>query len=557
MRASRLLIPLCTASLGLLVAVPLLFILLQAVFPQLAQGSLAAPLSHLSATLGDPVLLELTGNTLALGVAVVLVSALIGVPLGVLRGLFQVPFARMWDLLLLVPFMVPPYIAAMGWILLLQPGGYAQQILGIHLGPLLFSFAGVVLVMALNLFPAVYFAVSRAVASSGSRLADVAQIFGASRWRAFVWVTLPLALPALGASLLLVFASTIEEYGTPAVLASNAGFFVLVTGIERRFSDWPVDLPGAALLSVILMGLAMTAWLAQRWLTSGRDYATSTGKPTDVAPRPLGAWRWPVLLLFATVVASATLAPLFSVAATAFTGTLSGGLSPDNLSLRHFEALFSQGSEALSALAFSFSLATAAALLTGMLGALIAYTVLRVPGRATAVLDAMTMLPNAMPGIVVAVGLILAWNQPWLPITPYNTWVLLLMAYACLLLPYPLRYAHAALRQLGQNLEACAFVHGVSFTRTLRHVVLPLVAPAVAAAMLLVFAIASRELVASLLLAPVGTQTVSLFIWRQFDQGSIGQGMAMSLVTIALTCALVAMAHGLNAWAGRRRSLRA
>lgn len=557
MRASRLLIPLCTAALGLLVAVPLLFILLQAVFPQLAQGSLAAPLSHLGATLGDPVLLELTGNTLALGVAVVLASALIGVPLGVLRGLFQVPLARMWDLLLLVPFMVPPYIAAMGWILLLQPRGYAQQMLGIHLGPLLFSFTGVVLVMALNLFPAVYFAVSRAVASSGSRLADVAQIFGASRWRAFVWITLPLALPALGASLLLVFASTIEEYGTPAVLASNAGFFVLVTGIERRFSDWPVDLPGAALLSVILMGLAMAAWLAQRWLTSGRDFATSTGKPADVAPRALGAWRWPVLLLFATVVALATLAPLFSVAATALTGTLSGGLSPANFSLRHFQALFSQGSEALSALTFSFSLATVAALLTGMLGALIAYTVLRVPGRATAVLDAMTMLPNAMPGIVVAVGLILAWNQPWLPITPYNTWVLLLMAYACLLLPYPLRYAHAALRQLGQNLEASAFVHGVSFTRTLRHVVLPLVAPAVAAAMLLVFAIASRELVASLLLAPVGTQTVSLFIWRQFDQGSIGQGMAMSLVTIALTCALVAMAHGLNAWAARRRSLRA
>ncbi|RMX08431.1 iron ABC transporter permease [Corticibacter populi] len=553
MVSSRWLIGLCSGGLALLVGVPLLFVLLQAVFPQLAQGSLATPLAHLGQTLGEGAVLELTGNTVKLGLAVVVLAALIGAPLGVLRGLFQVPGQRLWDLAFLVPFMVPPYIAAMGWILLLQPSGFGQQLAGFHLAPLLFSFAGVVLVMALNLFPAVYFAVSRAVASQGVRLADVARIFGASPWRAFVRVTLPLTLPALAASLLLVFAASIEEYGTPAVLASNAGFFVLVTGIERRFSDWPIDLPGAALLSVILMLLALTAFVTQRWLTAGRDYATQTGKPADVSPRPLGAWRWPVCALFLLVALVATAAPLLAIAATAFTGTLSGGLTLENLSLRHFTELFGQGSQALSALAFSFSLAIGAALLTGLFGAILAYAVLRVPGRAAALLDALSILPNAMPGIVVAVGLILAWNQPWLPFTPYNTWMILLLAYACLLLPYPVRYAHAALRQIGTNLEASAFVHGAGFWVTLRRIVLPLLAPSVGAAMLLVFAIASRELVASLLLAPTGSQTVSLFIWRQFDQGSVGQGMAMSLLTIAITCLLVAGAHGLSVLSERRR----
>ncbi|THU04046.1 iron ABC transporter permease [Lampropedia puyangensis] len=552
MQSSRFLVPLCGAVLALLVGIPLLFIVLQAIFPHLAQGSLAAPLSHLQATLGDAVLLKLTANTVALGLAVVVVCALIGVPLGVLRGLFDVPFARFWDVVLLVPFMVPPYIAAMGWILLLQPGGYLQQLTGIHMAGLLFSFAGVVLVMALNLFSAVYFAVSRAVQSNGSRLAEVANIFGASHWQAFWRVVLPLVLPALAASLLLVFASSIEEYGTPAVLASNAGFFVLVTGIEQRFSDWPIDLPGAAMLSIVLMVLALSAWFAQRWVTAGRDYATNTGKPNATSPRTLGVWRLPVCIVFAAVTLLATMAPLFAVAATALTGTLSGGLRWENLSLRHFAGLFEQGSQALSAMSFSFSLAAAAAILTGVLGTLLAYTVLRTPGRAVAWLDGATMLPNAMPGIVVAVGMILAWNQPWLPLTPYNSWVILLMAYMCLLLPYPLRYAHAALRQIGSNLEASAFVHGVGFSRTLWHIVLPLVAPAVGAAMLLVFAIASRELVASLLLAPTGTQTVSLFIWRQFDQGSIGQGMAMSLITIAMTCMLLVAANGLTRWARSR-----
>ncbi|MFA6615609.1 MAG: ABC transporter permease subunit, partial [Hydrogenophaga sp.] len=253
----RSLLTICIGTLAALVVVPLLFVVLQASFPDLAQGSFARPLTHLEDTLRDPAIPGLIGNTLKLGLAVVLASALLGIPLGVLRGLFDVPLARLWDLAFLVPFMVPPYIAAMGWILLLQPAGFLQQLSGLHLGGTLFSFLGVVLVMALNLFPVVYFAVSRAVAASGSRLGEVAQIFGASPWHAFLRVTLPLALPALAASLLLVFAATIEEYGTPAVLASNVGFFVLVTGIEQRFSDWPIDLPGAAVLSVILMTLAL------------------------------------------------------------------------------------------------------------------------------------------------------------------------------------------------------------------------------------------------------------------------------------------------------------
>lgn len=549
----RSLLAICVGGLAALVVVPLSFVVLQALFPDIAQGSLARPLAHLAGTLRDPAIPGLVGNTLKLGLAVVLASALLGIPLGVLRGLFDVPLARLWDLAFLVPFMVPPYIAAMGWILLLQPAGFLQQLSGQHLGGTLFSFTGVVLVMALNLFPAVYFAVSRAVAASGSRLGEVAQIFGASPWRAFARVTLPLALPALAASLLLVFAATIEEYGTPAVLASNVGFFVLVTGIEQRFSDWPIDLPGAAVLSVILMALALLAYAAQRWITAGRDYETQTGKPVAPGARPLGAWQAPALGLFGAVAALSTLAPLFAIGATAFTGTLSGGLAWDNLSLRHFEALFAQGSAALSALATSFALAAGAALLTGVFGALLAYTVLRTPSRAAGALDALTILPNAMPGIVVAVGLILAWNQPWLPFTPYDTWGILLLAYACLLLPYPVRYAHAALRQIGRNLEAGAFVHGAGFWTTLRRIVLPLLGPSVGAAMLLVFAIASRELVASLLLTPTGMQTVSLFIWRQFDQGSVGQGMAMSLVAIATTCALVVLASGLQRRAARAR----
>ena len=100
--------------------------------------------------------------------------------------------------------------------------------------------------------------------------------------------------------------------------------------------------------------------------------------------------------------------------------------------------------------------------------------------------------------MVVGVGLILAWNQPFWPATPYGTWGILLLSYTCLLLPYPVRYVGAALAQIGPNLEAAARVHGASAARALRRIVLPLVLPALAASMLMVFAVASRELVTSL-----------------------------------------------------------
>jgi iron(III) transport system permease protein len=153
-------------------------------------------------------------------------------------------------------------------------------------------------------------------------------------------------------------------------------------------------------------------------------------------------------------------------------------------------------------------------------------------------IDTMTILPNALPGIVVAVGLILAWNMPWLPATPYNTAFILLLAYCCILLPQPVRYTTAAFQQIGDSLEAAARVFGASGVTAFRRILLPLVFPSLASAMLLVFALASRELVASVVVAPVGMQTIATFIWRQFEQGSIGLGMAMAFIAILITTLL-------------------
>lgn len=307
---------------------------------------------------------------------------------------------------------------------------------------------------------------------------------------------------------------------------------MLTVGIEKKLADWPVDLPGAALLSLLLMAVALFAWWLQRRLVGEKEVTSVTGKPGENHGASLGWMTLPAVLAMAAVGGLAVGVPAVSMMLTSVMGTLSGGVSVENVTLRHFAALFDQQGDALSALGTSLSLALGSALIVGALGLLAAWLVMVQKIKGRGMVDALSLMPAALPGVVVGVGLILLWNQPFWPRSPYNTLWMLLLSYCCLLMPWPVRYVGSALRQLGPNLEPAARVHGASPLQALRLIVLPLVFPALLAAMLMVFAVASRELVTSLLLSPAGTQTVGVFIWRQFEQGSVGQGMAMASLTL-------------------------
>lgn len=521
-----------TALLVILVALPLLFIVLQALFPHFSAGSLSDPFSAIPHLLAEPQLSAMFSGTLQIALGVALLSAVIGLPLGVARGLFDLPCPKLWDLLFLIPFLTPPYIAALSWMLVLQTQGYLMQLTGLDLNNLLFSKVGIVLVMTLNIFPVVYFAVSRSLLASGQRLALVARVHGATPWRAFYHITLPLLSPALAAGMLLAFTLAIEEYGVPAALGTRSGVVMLTVGIEEKLADWPIDLPGASLLSLVLITVALGGWALQRKLTGGTDVTSVSGKPAAHVDAKLGLFTAPVVAVMALVGFIAVILPGLSMAVTGFCATLSGGLAWDNLTSAHFAALFAQRGDALPALGTSVSLAFAAALITGLLGLCAAWLVVMQKIKGRALIDALSLMPAALPGVVVGVGLILLWNRAFWPVSPYNTWAILLLSYCCLLLPWPVRYIGSAMRQLGGNLEPAARVHGASAFQALRFIVLPLIFPAMLASMLMVFAIASRELVTSLLLSPAGTQTVAVFIWRQFEQGSVGQGMAMATLTL-------------------------
>jgi iron(III) transport system permease protein len=550
-QGNRLILGITVTGLGLVVALPILFIALQAIFPHFAESSFSEPFATFRDVFADRRLPELFFNTLSLGIGVAVGCLAIALPLAILRASGRVPLPALWDVLFLIPFMIPPYIGAFAWVLTLQPNGYTQQLFCFDAGTFLFSFKGIVAVMALHMFPVVYFALSHTLSIVGHRFAEAGRICGATPSFALRRITLPLSLPGLAASLLLVFALTIEEFGTPATLGTRSQFLVLVTGIEEKYAEWPIDPPGAAVLSLILVALALVAFALQHWIATRRSYVAVSGKQglQDLKPehRSIGA-----LILFAVIAFISVILPIAAVTMTAFSRTLSGGLTANNLGLQNFRTVLGNVNGALDALGNSLWLAAVAALIAGFLGLLTAYVTVRTTLRGRTIVDSLSILPNALPGIVIAVGMILAWNRSWWPIAIYNTPIVLLLAYVCLLLPYPVRYVGAGLRQVSGSLDAAARVSGAGQGMVLRRIIVPLVAPQLMVAMLLVFAIASRELIASVMLAPSGMKTVATYVFNQFAQGSPGVGMALSVIAIfASTAVLVAIGSVTRAIGGK------
>lgn len=537
---------LSAATLIVIVGFPVLAIMLFALFPHLNELSLAEPFSKLLPSLSDPRLIGATANSLALSLSVTVVAALIAVPLGYLRARIPSAQGRAWDALLLIPFLIPPYIGSLAWMQLLQRNGFVEQTLGFNLASELYSFVGITTVMALHLFPLVYFTTSRSFSVLGTRYGDVAKVFGGQPLPVFFRIYLPMVLPALLSSSLIVFILTIEEFGTPEILGRRFGFEVIVTAIHGKFSNWPIDLSGASVLCLILILIAFIAYhlhqkMANRYQTS-IDNQTVDPRPAPMSPLALTA----MAALFGGVIVVAVLLPLTSITVSAFMDTLSGGLTRGNFSFANITGLFASGSDAMGAIATSLTLAVLAALLTPLIALVVAFTVVRLRSKGTAVLDFLSILPNALPGMAVAVGLILTWNLGFWPATPYNTPVILLLAYLCLMLPYPIRMITTALRQLPRSLDDAAYISGAGELTVIVRVLAPLLAPVALAAGFIVFAVSTRELVSSLMLAPPGVETVATFVFRQFDQGSVNVGMAMSLVTIVVSGAIIAFGQRLQ-----------
>ena len=477
-------------------------------------------------------------NSMLLGVLVVIGATIFAFPLAFIMSKTDVGKYSKLDIIFMIPFMTPPYIGSMGWILFMQPNGYFEQFFP-ALKPIsssFFSLGGMVLIMSLHLFPFLYFMLKNTLLQIGSSKEEAAAVHGGSFFYRLRKIILPLLLSSYVMGALLIFVKTIAEFGTPATFGRRIGFHVLTSEIHKFISSWPIDFGSATALSSLLLSACMLIWYMQNVLNRKYSYAMVSGKGVKSKRYTLSifarfiAWVYVIGLLIVAIGI-----PYFSILIASLSKLRGGGLHFNNFTTSHYEALFTIGSPGLEALWNSFLFSLVTAIVAVIIGVFLALMIRKGKKSSEKWLDMCGMLPNMVPGIVMVVGLILFWNSPYMPISIYNTPVMVIVTYVVLFLPYTVQYVKASLGQIDDSLVQAGSIFSGNYIYIFRKIILPLIIPGILAGWAMTFTISIRELVASLLVLPPSVETSATFIFAQFEQGEVSIGMAMAVVSVGLT----------------------
>ena len=481
--------------------------------------------------------LQTIWNSLILGMCVVLCSTLIAAPTAYLLARTQLARHKWLDIVFMVPFMTPPYIASMGWILFMQKRGLFQQLFPFtgSFSEGFFSFGGLVLVMTLNVFPFMMTILKNAILNIPASLEESGAVFGAGFGLRLRKIFAPLLTGNYAIAALLVFVKTLSEYGTPYTLGRRIGFYVFTTDIHRYSTTAPVDFGKSASLSSVLICICMALWMLQNYITNKNSYRLVSGKGSRPARTKLsrgglaGAWCWIGLVL---VVAIGI--PYFSIIASSLIKLRGYGLAAGNFTLEHYAELFTTA-KSLNAIGNSLFLAVASACICSVLGTLVVLAVRRSKGRFGKIVEGVSMLPEMLPAIVLVIGIMLFWNAIYRVIPLYNTLGIMVLAYVVLYLPYTVQYVTSAFTQINDSLLQAGRTFGGSPFYVFRRVTLPMISRGILAGWMMIFIIAFRELVTASLIAPPNVLVVSTYINREFEQGSVSLGMAMAVLCVFIT----------------------
>ncbi|WP_248930282.1 ABC transporter permease [Paenibacillus hamazuiensis] len=523
--------------LAALVVVPLFFIFLSSV--QGSQGlDLAAPLR----TVAGSGLGEVYVNSLWIGLCTVAGTTLLALPLAWVMANTGLSRHRWLDIVLLVPFMTPPYIGSMGWILFMQRNGYMEQLLPAAAAwtPHFFSVFGMVAIMSLHLFPFLYLILRGSLVRIGGSKEEAAALHGGSFAYRFRRIVVPLLLSSYAMGALLIFVKTIAEFGTPATFGRKIGFYVLTSEIHKYISSWPIDFGKATSLASVLLGTCLLLWYVQAWVTQRHSYQLVGGKGARRSIYRLSGWKAAIAWAYVGGLLVLSIGvPYFSIIAASLMKLRGQGLAWSNLTLSNYVQLLAPGSKSMQALTNSLTLSLAAATLAVVLGTFLALMIHRAKTWPQRLTDLFSMLPNTVPGIVIVLGLIIVWNAPWMPIPLYNTYGMVVLTYVVFFLPYTVQYVKASFTQLDPALFQAGQVFGGKPSYVLRRILLPLIVPGMLAGWMMTFTISIRELVASLLILPPSMETSATYIFAQFEQGKVQLGMAMAVVSVGLTTAML------------------
>ena len=531
-----------------LVAAPLASVLVTAVTGYRGEDSALDSLVR-------PEMLRVIRNTVWLSVLVVFFATLFAAPLAFFRSWTPMRRAGWVEVLVMVPFMTPPFAAAMAWMDFTRLRGVADMLLGPMLGgavrSAINSVWGMGFIMAAELFPFLYLILRNAFASIPASQLEMAQVAGASRWQQFSRVVVPAVVGPYSLGALIIFIKAAGEFGTPVTLGNAIGYEVLVSSIYQDVTIDPLNFSKAAASSSVLFTLGVMAWAVQQW--AGRGVLASGGRVSravNLRPsRSMMALAW---IYTAIVFVLCVFIPYISIILAAMTILRSKPPTPDNLTFDYFQIVLSMpsGQEALTrSIALGAIGATTAVILA------LAVTVFttrsrRWPARFS---DFLAVAPDTVPGIVLAIGFILLWNSPKLPFTPYGSQLILVMAFTVLFVPMAVQNIKTSAAAMSPTLSEASAVAGATSWQTFTRVTLPMLAPGIFAGWLLAFFVGIRELVMSSLIRPTRINLLAPWIMNQFEQGHRAEAMAMTLIGVGTSTVVLV---SIRWWQGRSTSVR-
>jgi len=478
-------------------------------------------------------------NSFYISFAVVGLTMLIGVPMGYLVARVEIPGKNVLLSLSVVPLIMPAFLGAFAWIILLGRNGalrYVFERVGIDLPPIYGPF-GVILAMTLMYYPFVFLLSEGAFKTANPTLEESASVMGARLPRILRTISLPLIIPSIAAGGILIFIRAISNFGVPAIVGGST--YVLPTLIYFQVNGfWNLHAAAISLVSVLITGGAL--WL-QRYIVSRREYETISASRSK-----LHMHRHPAAVALATVfcwgVVLVSLLPQFTLIVMSFFRTWNG-LWPQGFTLSYYLAIpkFLSGP-----IKNTLILATSSSLGAAVIGTLIAYVVQRRRPRGSAVLDYAVMLPFILPGIVVAVALLSTFSSGYLILR--GTYWIMIISFVIRRTPYVFRAVSAGLTQLDPALEEASILSGATWFQTFRKVTLPLIFPTLASGTILTFATLLTELSTSILLYSARTRTLSIAIYDSVNDGDYGLASALAVV---LFFTVFAVTYAINRYTGK------
>lgn len=504
----------------------LLFLLLFLLYPtlRLTASSLTDIPSYVE-FFSKPYYYQALVNSLWLSAAATLGAVLVGVPLAVLVARCDIPGKGLIRTCAVLSLLSPPFIGAYAWIILLGRAGVITRMLGLE-GFSIYGPGGVLLVFILHHFAYVFLTTETALSRIDPSVEEAAESLGVSPWRRLLTVTLPLALPSILAGALLVFTSTLSDFGTPMLIGE--GLRTLPVLVYNEFVSEVGGRSGmAAAASVILLAVALLALALHAWAVGGRNYATQALRQPAVQslaplPRLFAA-------VFAVTAAAAAALPQVVVVVSSFIGT-QGPRFTGEFSLQNYRVLQSR---MLGTIGNTLTYATAATGIMLICGLLTAYLLVRRPGPISRLLDGLLILAQVLPGTVLGIGLLTAWGRPPLALT--GTGSILVIAYVVRRISFTVRSAAAGLRQTSPFVEEASLTLGAGPARTLLRVVVPMVLPAALSGAIVSWVSTLSELSSTIMLYTGRTATVSIQIYNQVMTDSFGTAAALGSVLTLLT----------------------